>query len=191
MSLWKLFCCLALTFAVAACCNPPTSAVLPVPLLAQQESNWCWAASGQMIMNVLHPGSAVAQCDEANKEFGQASCCQNPGSNACNSGGWPQFDKYGFTFNTTADGTALAWIQVQGEIYCSGKPFAFSWHWPGGGGHMMVVIGYSTVQGVNYVSVNDPWPPGVGDQWVNTYDYFVALPGDHTHWRDYYNVAYP
>ncbi len=35
-------------------------------------------------------------------------------------------------------------------------------HWSGGGGHMMVIRGYTTARGVNYVYVSDPGPPNVG-----------------------------
>ena len=54
---------------------------------------------------------------------------------------------------------------------------------------MMVAIGYVTIDGTNYVTVNDPWPPNQGNQWVNTYDWYVASAGDHTHWNDYYDIA--
>lgn len=52
---------------------------------------------------------------------------------------------------------------------------------------MMVATGYVTIDGVNYVSVNNPWPPNVGDLYTKTYDDYVSG-SDHTHWDDYYNV---
>ena len=48
-------------------------------------------------------GTAVDQCDEANKRFGRTDCCNSPTPGACVIGGWPEFDKYGFTFLTTND----------------------------------------------------------------------------------------
>ena len=53
---------------------------------------------------------------------------------------------------------------------------------------MMTVIGYVTVNGVNYVTINDPWPPNQGDQRVITYDAYVSGQG-YTHWNDYHNVV--
>ena len=188
MAFLRVCCCLAFSVALGGCCNPPNSFLLNVPITAQEQSNWCWAASGKMCMNYIHPASNVAECDEANKEFSQSTCCQNGSSSQCNQGGWPQPDKYGFTFNTTSD-TPLQWNQVTGQIYCNSKPFAFSWHWSGGGGHMMVAVGYSIVDGANYITVNDPLPVGMGSQWTNTYDYYVSATG-HTHWNDYYNITY-
>lgn len=174
------------SLAVAGCCDPPLIHSLDVPLLAQEQGNWCWAASGQMVMSFL--GARVPQCDQANNRFGRTDCCNTPTPSECNNGGWPEPDKYGFTFSTTSD-APLTWEQVQSEIYCAGRPFAFSWHWPGGSGHMMVVTGYVTISGTNYVAVNDPWPPNVGEHYIYTYDWYDTAPGHHTHWNDYYNFV--
>jgi len=67
---------------------------------------WCWAASGEMTMELL--GASITQCDEANKRFGRTDCCNNPTPVGCINGGWPEYDKYGFTFSRTSD-TALTW----------------------------------------------------------------------------------
>ena len=179
--------CGILLFLVG-CCNPALIGSQAVTLSPQQTGYWCWAASGEMCMNFIKPSANVAQCDEANKEFGRTDCCNSPTPTACVNGGWPQPDKYNFSYQTTSD-AALSWSQLTDQIYCQRKPFAFSWHWPGGGGHMMVVVGYVTLNGTNYVTVNDPWPPNVGNQWINTYDWYVSSPGDHTHWNDYYNIT--
>ncbi|MFL6635236.1 MAG: papain-like cysteine protease family protein [Massilia sp.] len=160
--------------------------------MPQQASNWCWAASGQMTMRFL--GHDVAQCVEANNRFGLTTCCEN-NSGSCNNGGWPEYEKYGFTADQTSD-TALTFSQIKSQIYCGKKPIAFSWHWLGGGGHMMVVKGYFTVNGVQYVDVNDPEPftdldtlVG-GTETIMTYADYVSRAGDHTHWNDYYNITY-
>ena len=153
--------CLALVLVTVGCCNPGNIGSVPVTLNAQQTGMWCWAASGQMTMNFLHSASNVQQCDEANKRFGRTDCCNSPRPAACVSTGWPEFDKYGFTFNRTSN-TALTWDQLKEQIYCKKKPFAFSWHWSGGGGHMMVVKGYVELDGTHYVYYDNPLPVGVG-----------------------------
>lgn len=177
---------------LSACCHPPLVSTIDVPTLPQQASNWCWAASGEMTMRFL--GHDVAQCVEANNRFGLATCCEN-NSGSCNNGGWPEYGKYGFTADQTSD-TALTFSQIKSQIYCKKKPIAFSWHWPGGGGHMMVVKGYFTVNGVQYVDVNDPEPYtdlGTlvgGTETIMTFADYVSRTGDHTHWNDYYNITY-
>jgi len=177
--------CLLAVLLQAACCNPEPIATQPVVLRPQETGMWCWAASGEMCMDFL--GTDVIQCDEANKRFGRTDCCNNPVPGACVNGGWPEFDKYGFTFTRTSD-APLSWEQVREQIYCRKKPFAFSWHWNGGGGHMMVVRGYVTLEGTNYVYVNDPWAPNVGTLRIQTYDSYVSGAG-YTHWDDFYDIT--
>jgi len=171
---------------LAGCCTPnATIGSQPVNLHAQQTSMWCWAASGQMCMAFL--GNNVAQCTQANNRFGRTDCCNSTVPNNCINGGWPEFDKYGFTFNVT-NNAALSWNEIKKQIYCKKKPIAFSWHWNGGGGHMMVVTGYAVIAGERYLFINDPWGPNVGAQYPITYSNYVSG-SDHTHWNDYYNIT--
>ena len=60
---------------------PPAAKALPVLLRPQETNMWCWAASGQMVMQFL--GKNVDQCDEANKRFGLITCCDAPTAAAC------------------------------------------------------------------------------------------------------------
>ena len=193
-------------FLIAGCCKPALIGSLPVQLHPQETRNWCWAASGQMIMDYL--GHDVAQCVEANNRFNRNDCCNidlcPPPTETvtydafgncvgCPCGGWPEFNKYGFDFKKTSN-AALSWKdlreQISNEPNCKKRPFAFTWHWPGGGGHMMVAKGYLTVGGTNYVVMLDPWAPCVGDERIITYSYYVESAGHHTHWNDYYNIKY-
>jgi len=70
-------------FLGAGCCNPANIGSQPVTLDAQQTGMWCWAASGKMTMDFLHPASNVQECDEANKRFGRTDCCNSPVPGAC------------------------------------------------------------------------------------------------------------
>ena len=173
-----------------ACCTP--SAVIgsqPIPITGQHTSMWCWAASGEMTMNFL--GGSVVQCDEANRRFGRNDCCNSPTPNACVVGGWPEYQKYGYTADLTSN-APLSWDQVKDQIYCKRTPFAFSWHWSGGGGHMMVLTGYTSAAGSNYVVINDPLPwaaTGGGSQRASLYSAYVSGSG-YTHWNDYYNIRH-
>ena len=146
---------------------------------------WCWAASGRMVMEFL--GAPVEQCRQANQRFNRNDCCNHPVPGGCVMGGWPEFNKYNFTFRMTSR-EPLTWNAMREQISCKNRPFAFSWAWNGGGGHMMVLIGYATVNGVNYVTINDPWAPNVGDQRIITYDAYSTGSG-YTHWDDYYDVV--
>jgi len=167
-------------------CIPKSEKTLPVTLLSQETEKWCWAASGEMIMQYM--GASLQQCDEANKRFGRTDCCNTRPSD-CVNGGWPEFDKYGFTSSHTSN-AALSWDQIKRQIYCKGKPFAFSWKDAPfiGGGHMMVATGYTTFDGINWVYVNNPEPWGVGSTELIPYETYVSGPL-YTHWDDYYDVT--
>jgi len=187
---------LALAVAVLAgsCCSPGPIGSLPVTLHPQETSMWCWAASGQMVMHYL--GNNVAQCTQANNRFGRTDCpCAQCGSSPlpnppCVNGGWPEFDKYGFTFQRTSD-TALSFAALRSELSpksaCGRTPIAYSWHWSGGGGHMMVADGYVTIDGASYVSILDPWAPCQGDARILTYAAYVSGAG-YTHWDDFHHI---
>src|ERR1043166_4066993 len=94
----------AAAFLASGCCTP--SAVIgsqPVPITGQHTDSWCWAASGEMTMNFLGASPPVTQCDEANKRFGRSDCCNSATPTDCIHGGWPEYDKYGFTASVTSD----------------------------------------------------------------------------------------
>lgn len=160
-----------------------SAGILPVPLDGQETSQWCWAASGQMIMNYLG-ATKVTQCDQANKRLGRTDCCNSPVPSACVQPGWPEMEKYGFAY-TTYNG-ALPWSSLVSEID-AGRPVAFAWGWTGGGGHMMVASGYLVSRAGNYVYMNNPSPVGSGDQYYITYSEYVSGT-DHVHWSDLYNI---
>lgn len=179
--------------ALSSCCVSGAASTLGVTLRPQETTMWCWAASGQMVMEFLN--NNVAQCTQANNRFNRNDCpcsqCTNPLSNPpCVNGGWPEFDRYGFKFERTSD-AALSWGDLTDELsdalYCGETPVAFSWHWNGGGGHMMAAVGYSTAGGVNYVTIDDPWAPCNGDQRIIPYTAYVSGTG-YTHWDDFYRI---
>lgn len=160
---------------------------LPVSLYAQETSQWCWAASGQMIMTYL--GYPVRQCDEANHAGGRSDCCNSPTPSACVFPGWPDFNYYGFNSVTTSNGTALSWASLNSELVAIGRPVAFSWAWSGGGGHMMVAIGAKTVGTSQYVTMNDPWAPGWGGQSDILYSAYVSG-SNYSHMSDIYGIVH-
>jgi hypothetical protein len=102
---------------------------LAVTLRPQQTSMWCWAASGQMVMEFVEPSQAPSQCEQANNRFGYSDCCSSPTPAHCVKGGWPEFGKYGFSYKTTS-WSPLTPTQLRSELIGQ-RPVAFSWHWNG------------------------------------------------------------
>lgn len=189
---------------IVGCCKPKASESLPVTLHPQETGMWCWAASAQMVMDYL--GHNVSQCVQANNRFGRNDCCNidlcppptetpcnQPGGHPCACSGWPEFNKYDFDFKRTSN-APLNWDQLKKQISqesaCGKKPFCFTWHWNGGGGHMMVAIGYTVIDdSIRFVERNDPWAPCAGNHDFITYSAYVSGPG-YTHWDDFYDIRY-
>jgi hypothetical protein len=153
----------------------------------QEGGNWCWAASSEMVMELLggEPGKAC-QCQQAEQVLGVAGCCAAPGScvpargvsGLCDVAVWPAFverpDLFAFDYRTTCDelpgrqddaacdARPLGWLALSAEV-CAGRPVLAALRSPGSvRGHLVVVKGFST-HGGRRVLVVDPrrlCPPG-------------------------------
>jgi len=131
--------------------------------------NWCWAASGQMIMELLgeEPRKAC-QCRQAEEVLGVRGCCVTSASclpadglpARCDEPRWPAFverpQRYAFEYKTTCDAlpnrqddeaceaSPLGWQELTAEI-CGGWPVLASLRVQGASkGHTVVVKGFST-----------------------------------------------
>jgi len=148
--------------------NQKTVALLDVPLIPQATCCWCWAASGDMVMT--YTGHPTPQCQQAGYQFSQPNCCNSPTPGPCVKGGIVEIGHYGYTFQQTAPSTALTPAQIENEISTRHMPWVLNPHGPNFG-HVTVGIGYETFFGkLTMVAINDPWPPGVGDFYWESYD---------------------
>jgi len=186
---WTDFSLRIWAFGASRQSTPQVFKTLPVTLRPQGSKMWCWAASGEMVME--YQGKHVAQCQQAIARFGINTCCNSPTPQPCIQGGWAEYNKWGFASDVREG--ALSWLEIQQEIDAN-RPFTFTWKWTDGtkGGHTMVCIGYSTVNNVNYVKILDPWPVNQGKQKTITYDDFVQgeeySGTSYSHWKDYYHI---
>jgi hypothetical protein len=165
-------------------CQERTLSLLYAP---QQGASWCWAASGQMVMELLgqEPREAC-QCRQAEAVLGAEGCCHSSPSciptaslpARCDEPRWLAFAEkpalYAFDYRTTCDalpkrqddegcdGRALTWRELAAEV-CAGRPVIAALRSPGATrGHTVVVKGIST-HPVPRVLVVDPaglCPPG-------------------------------
>ena len=136
---------------------------LAVPLIQQEQSNWCWAATAKMIASIY--GMNIAQCDQANNAFGRTDCCANPSSSNCNSPETPSttFGHWGFGYTYAYNG-GLTDAELVTELTANKRPVAQRWAWTGGGAHWFAVTDHLRFAGDEFVVKNDPWPPNVGEQ---------------------------
>lgn len=186
------FASLLLLLFASGCCRPEIIGSVPNTLRPQETNNWCWAATTQMLAQ--HVGLSVTQCALANHRFGKTNCCTEqtagtpcPKTNDCNSPGWLELDFAGAKSDTTD--IAMSWAAMRRQIYCSRKPMAYAYGTPGVVGHVVVIKGYVTVGSTNYLVLNDPWSPCMGQERLLAYDEYADPPGDSTHWTTWYNLA--
>ena len=164
-----------------------TAVVMPHP---QETVKWCWAASGQMLMQNADFSGSYSQANQADHEFPLEKPCPfyqcTPEAvlqPVCTSrGAFPSFEFFGFDYECTV-GEALDFVTLRDELK-AGRPVAFSWKYDGGGGHMMVAV---SVEVDGHINVFDPWPVCRGDWRSITYDEYVRGNG-FTHWNDFFKV---
>ena len=137
-------------------------------------------------MVMLHQGVEVLQSQQAYDQFRSLRCYLPFGGGACDQPAWPAFGLYGFTSQRTQDGMPLSFEQLKNELD-NNRYVAFTWNWKSGGQHMMVATGYKVSNGENYVTVNNPWPPLLGDTMIIPYSEYVSG-SDHTHSTDFYQI---
>jgi hypothetical protein len=183
-----------------------------VPLIGQEQSNWCWAASTEMVFE-FH-GRPTSQCALAKQQamirwacdpwdsnplqysfcdtVRTTNCCGTPTGffdAVCN---YPWYEamvlgSLGVPYSVTQTGERFSHARVEAEIKAR-RPFMFSWRWPGGGGHLMVVKDAFRAEGREYLVVNDPGPMGEGSEWIVDHAAWDTTTPDHSFGRVYYNI---
>jgi len=177
---------------LGGCCRPEIIGSVPNNLRPQETNNWCWAAVTQMLSE--HLGLSITQCALANHRFNKTNCCTEqtsgtpcPKTNDCNTPGWIDLDFAGA--KSSESETALSWSAAKSQIYCARKPMGYAYGTPGVVGHVVVIKGYITVAGTNYVVLNDPWNPCNGTERLLEYTFYADPAGASTHWNTWYDIA--
>ncbi len=190
-SFWSIWPAVIFAAFICGCCKPEITGSVANTLRPQETNNWCWAATTQMLAQ--HFKVSVTQCSLANQRFGMTDCCspENEGASCpknddCNQPGWLMLTECGLAYNET--GTALTWENLRKQIYCSKKPMGYAYGTDGVVGHVVVIKGYLTLNGTNYVVLNDPWAPCTGEERIITYDQYADPAGSATHWNTWYNI---
>lgn len=169
--------------ALAALPPPAVTKVLKVPLIPQQESKWCWAASMEMVIKFLDPSSTKTQCNLAQKFFNSslqgncpctttvANCYTGPdiydGNSRVISCNIPittnqSINKaYSSAFNNEGyyamqDPINMSWENITAQIDAC-MPFVLILNsYLGDQIHAVVAKGYTICNGNKFVIINDP-----------------------------------
>ncbi len=126
---------------------------LSFSMQAQLQTQWCWSAVATSTSLFYNAGSTWTQCALVNAELAQTTCCSNGSSAACNIP-WYLDRALSRTGNLSswANG-ASTFATVQSQIN-SGRAHGARIGWSGGGGHFVMVTGYTDSQ---LLTVRDPW----------------------------------
>jgi hypothetical protein len=157
-----------------------SSKQLAFNMQAQTQSNWCWAATATSVSHFYWFISSWTQCRVANDELGHNDCCNNPVPSTCNVP-WYLDKALTRTNNFVSVTRPVSFQQIRDEID-AGHPVGARIGWNGGGGHFMVIYGYSLVAGVEYFDIDDPI---YGKSHLTVSDFSSNYQGSGT-WTDTY-----
>jgi hypothetical protein len=177
-----------------AVCEPEPAKHLLVQASIQGMSNWCWAASAEMIMRFIS-GASPQQCTMVGAKR-KRDCCTDDGTSiygfpgTCDITGWPPFKANGYKFSRTHH-QALSFSALKKQIFCKGRPVAFSQReieddHPVDRGHMYVAVGYRVTVDGDFVEYIDPRSGTLG---IMRYTEYVAIPNQKAHWDDFYDIV--
>ncbi len=144
-----------------------TSKKLNITMQQQQNTNWCWAASGNTIATWF--GYNYSQNQFCNAAFGRSTNSTCPNSQASLGDVQNALSWIGINPGSYVTGY-LRYATVQGEVNAD-RPVETRIQWSSGGGHMHVLYGYDTAS--NWVYWGDPWPSNYRYNWAD-YSYYVS-----------------
>jgi hypothetical protein len=151
----------------------------------QTQSNWCWAATSTSVSHFYWFWSTWTQCRVANGELGHSDCCNSPVPLACNVP-WYLDKALTRTNNFVSITGQVSFQQVRDEIN-AGRPVGARIGWNGGGGHFMVIYGYSRFLGMEYFDIDDPI---YGKSHLSVSDFASNYQGSGTWTHTYFTKSY-
>lgn len=135
----------------------------------QMASNWCWAASAQMVLRFMG-FTSVKQCDIANIMGNRRDCCQPLGpvpesgpivyNHACDAADVTRVYKDGWNVDSVAQEGVLPFEMLEQEINEQRRPVEVGIQWAHGKGRHLVVIYGCQLNDANeqLLHVRDPLP---------------------------------
>ncbi|AKU15949.1 papain-like cysteine protease family protein [Luteipulveratus mongoliensis] len=142
---------LVLTAAVVGTAAPAhADGNLDINGQAQEQSNWCWAATGNSIAD-FH-GQSVSQNTFCNLAFNRSTSTTCPNDQATLGNDQNAFDALGIEAGSYVS-YAVSLSTISNDID-AGRPLNTRIEWSSGGGHMMAIYGYDG----SSISWYNPWP---------------------------------
>ncbi|MEV4614467.1 papain-like cysteine protease family protein [Kitasatospora sp. NPDC049258] len=140
---------------------------LNITMQQQQQSNWCWAGSGNTV--AAYFGYSYTQNQFCNAAFNRSINSSCPNNQATLGNVQTALNWIGINPGSYVTGY-LRYSTVQTEIDAN-RPIETRIEWSSGGGHMQLIYGYDV--GSNWVYWGDPWPSSSRYNWAD-YAYYVS-----------------
>lgn len=139
------------------------AATLDVDRVTQAKTNWCWAASSEMIGTYHNSSSSRTQWDIVK---------YIKGSSYPNEGGTTSDITKGIKYVsmdtvTYQSGSVASWSTHTTQI-SNGNPIAVWVDWTNGGAHLVVCAGTKTTSGTDYLYIIDPWEDNASEWYSYT-----------------------
>lgn len=136
-----------------------TMNILPIHEWRQDATNWCWAATAQIVTDFADAGSGsgIKQCEHAEEAFKDKpnldNCCSDPIPDGCKDGAFPLFEAFHYSGKRRVSAW-LSWSAAQRELD-QGRPFAVI-ESKTSSAHMVPIRGWAKVLGFRLVVLFDP-----------------------------------
>ena len=128
-----------------------------VPQIPQEQTEWCWAACAQMVLQFY--GTDVQQCSLASQLFGIPNCCSKPAPELCKNPAQVPDIASVFTDNGRSAPTFVddnvTFETLQSEIN-ENRPVEIGFDWGNDNGHQVLVCGWRIDAVGPLLLVNDP-----------------------------------
>jgi hypothetical protein len=151
----------------------------------QTQSNWCWAAASTSVSHYYWWFSHWTQCKVCNAELNRNDACNSPVPAACNVP-WYLDRALTRTKNYVSITGPVTFAQIRAEID-AGRPLGARVGWSGGGGHFVVIYGYATFFGAQYIDIDDPI---YGKSHLRLSDFSSNYQGSGTWTHTYFTKSY-
>lgn len=144
------------------------SRYLDVTGQAQEQNNWCWAATGNSVAG-YHGYGQYSQNQFCNMAFKRSIDSSCPNDQATLANDQNAFRTIGISAGNYVSST-ISYTTLVSEITAN-RPVMTRIGWSSGGGHMMVLTGYDSSDST--VEYYDPWP--ANSRWnTSTYSWYVS-----------------
>ncbi|MFF2806878.1 papain-like cysteine protease family protein [Streptomyces sp. NPDC058000] len=154
---------------------PQAANRLDITMQAQENTNWCWAASGNTIATWY--GRKYSQNQFCNAAFNRQQGSTCPNNQATLGNVQNALDWMGINSGSYVTGW-LRYSTVQSEINAK-RPIESRIQWSSGGGHMHVIYGYDASR--NWVYWGDPWATNNRYNWGDFDNYVNGSSFSWTH----------